>query len=151
MSTLERAIEIAARAHTGQPDKAGAPYILHPLRVMLRMNTNDERIVAVLHDVVEDSHHWSLELLRAEGFSEQVVRAIDSVTHRDNETYEEFVLRAGLDPVGRRVKLADLEDNCDLGRIAAPTEEDHARIDRYRRAIEQLRRQDGRPAPLTGA
>jgi len=146
MSTIEHAIKIAAEAHAGQVDKAGAPYILHPLRVMLRMNTNDERIVAVLHDVVEDSH-WSLDLLSAEGFSEQVVRAIDSVTRRDSETYEEFVLRAGLDPVGRRVKFADLEDNCDLGRIAAPTEKDHARIDRYRRAIEQLRRQDAKPAP----
>jgi hypothetical protein len=142
MSTIERAIKIAAEAHAGQVDKAGAPYILHPLRVMLRMNTNDEHIVAVLHDVVEDSH-WNLELLRAEGFSEQVVRGIDSVTRRDSETYEEVVLRAGLDHIGRRVKLADLEDNCDLGRIAAPTRKDYARIDRYRRAIEQLRKQDG--------
>jgi len=146
MSTIERAIKIAAEAHAGQVDKAGAPYILHPLRLMLRMTTNDERIVAVLHDVVEDSH-WSLELLRAEGFSEQVVRAIDSVTRRDGETYEDFVLRAGLDPIGCRVKLADLEDNCDLGRIASPTEKDHTRIERYRRAIEQLRRQERRPAP----
>lgn len=141
MNAIERAITIAVEAHIGQVDKAGAPYILHPLRVMMRMNTNDERIAAVLHDVVEDSH-WTLDLLRAEGFSEQVVRAIDAVTRRDGETYEEFVVRAGLDPVGRNVKLADLEDNCDLGRIAEPTEEDRARIDRYRRAIAQLRRQD---------
>jgi hypothetical protein len=141
MSTIERAIKIAAEAHTGQVDKAGAPYILHPLRVMLRMQTNEERIVAVLHDVVEDSQ-WSLGLLRAEGFSEQVLRAIDSVTRRDSETYEEFVHRAGLDPIGRSVKLADLEDNCDLGRIAAPTEKDRARLDKYRRAIKQLQKQD---------
>mgnify|MGYP001128624775 CR=1 FL=1 len=146
MSTIERAIKIAAEAHDGQVDKAGAPYILHPLRVMLHVRTNEERIVAVLHDVVEDSQ-WSLELLRAEGFSEQVLRAIDSVTRRDSETYEEFVLRAGLDPIGRNVKLADLEDNCDLGRIAAPTEKDRARLDRYRRAIEQLRRQGTGAAP----
>jgi len=146
MSTIERAIKIAVEAHADQVDKAGAPYILHPLRVMLRMNTNDECIVAVLHDVVEDSH-WSLEHLRAEGFSEQILRAIDSVTRRSRETYEEFVRRAGRDPIGRNVKLADLEDNCDLGRIAAPTEKDRARLARYRRAIEQLRRLDGGSAP----
>ena len=145
MSTLERAIQIAVEAHAGQVDKAGSPYVLHPLRVMLRMKTNDERIVAVLHDVVEDSR-WSLDLLRAEGFSEQVVRAIDSVTRRGGETYKEFVLRAGLDPFGRSVKLADLEDNSDLQRIAAPTEQDRARTERYRRAIEQLREQEtGQP------
>lgn len=146
MSTIERAIVIATEAHAGQVDKAGAPYILHPLRLMLRMQTNDERIVAVLHDVVEDSH-WNLDNLRAEGFSEQVVLAIDSVTRRDSETYGDFVLRAGRDSIGRRVKLANLEDNCDLTRIATPTERDYARIDRYRRAIEQLRGQDVRPAP----
>lgn len=146
MSTIERAIKIATEAHADQMDKAGAPYILHPLRVMDRMNTMDERIVAVLHDVVEDSG-WSLECLRAEGLSEQVVQAIDSVTRRERETYEEFVDRAGRDPIGRRVKLADLEDNSDLGRIAVPAKKDHARIDRYRRAIEQLRSQDVTPAP----
>lgn len=148
MSTIERAIQIAAEAHAGQVDKAGAPYVLHPIRVMLRMKTNDERIVAVLHDVVEDSL-WTLDLLRAEGFSEGVVRAIDSVTRRDSETYEDFVLRAGLDSIGRRVKLADLEDNCDLGRIAAPTEKDHERIARYRRAIEQLTGKGSAPGPPT--
>lgn len=147
MSTIERAIRIAAEAHAGRVDKAGAPYILHPLRVMLRMETNDERIVAVLHDVVEDdSPNWSLERLRADGFSEQVVQSIDSVTSRPNETYENFVQRAGRDPIGRRVKLADLEDNCDLARIESPTEKDYTRIERYRRAIEQLRNLDGEPA-----
>ena len=144
MSTLERAIGIAAEAHAGQVDKAGASYILHPLRVMLRMGTNDDRIVAALHDVVEDSD-WSLDLLRAEGFPERIVQAIDSVTRRDDEPYEEFVLRAGLDPIGRRVKLADLEDNCDVKRLAAPSEKDLARIERYRRAMEALQNQGNSP------
>ena len=119
MSTLERAISIAVEAHTGQADKGGAPYILHPLRVMLAMQTTEARIVAVLHDVVEDSPHWSLDRLRAEGFSETVVRAIDAVTKRPDETYEDFVRRAGLDPIGRCVKLSDLKDNSDLARIVA--------------------------------
>jgi hypothetical protein len=137
MSTLERAIAIAAQAHAGKIDKAGAPYILHPLRVMLCMKTNDERIAAVLHDVVEDSE-WTLERLRAEGFSEAVVRAVDSLTCRDQESYDDFVLRAGGDRIGRRVKIADLEDNCDMTRIATPTKKDLERIEKYRRALAQL-------------
>jgi len=146
MSTIERAIVIAAEAHAGQVDKAGAAYILHPLRVMLRMETGDERITAVLHDLVEDSA-WDLDQLRAEGFSEQVVRAIDSVTRRDGESYDDFLLRAGRDAIGLRVKLADLEDNCDITRIATPTDGDLARMEKYRRAIEQLQRQAVWPVP----
>jgi hypothetical protein len=146
MSTLERALAIAVQAHAGQLDKAGAPYILHPLRVMLQMDTNEERIVAVLHDVVEDSE-WSLERLRAEGFSEHVLLAIDSVTSRVGEPYDAFVLRAGRNAIGRRVKLANLHDNCDLRRIATPTERDHARIEKYRHAIELLRDRGAGPGP----
>src|SRR4051812_31424399 len=118
MSTLERAIAIAAEAHAGQVDKAGAPYILHPLRVMLSVETTDERIVAVLHDVVEDCPGWTAERLRDEGFSTAVLRGVDAVTKRDGESYESFVVRAAADPLGRAVKIADLRDNMDLRRIA---------------------------------
>jgi hypothetical protein len=134
VSTLEHAIALAAKAHEGQIDKAGAPYILHPLRMMLRLITTEERITAVLHDVVEDCG-WSLEGLRAEGFSEGIVTAVDALTRRPNESYETFVLRAAANPIGRRVKLADLQDNSDLARIAAPTQRDYERIEKYRRAI----------------
>ena len=137
MATLERAIEIAARAHAGQRDKAGAPYILHPLRVMLRVQTETERIAAVLHDVVEDSA-WTLDQLRAEGFGPAVLETIEALTRRPEESYEEFVLRAGAHPIARRVKLADLADNTDAPRIAEPTEQDRARMERYRRAIALL-------------
>ncbi len=137
MATLERAIEIAARAHGGQRDKAGAPYILHPLRVMLRVQTETERIAAVLHDVVEDSA-WTLDQLRAEGFAPDVLETIEALTRRPEESYEEFVLRAGAHPIARRVKLADLADNTDPTRIAEPTEHDRARMERYRRAIALL-------------
>lgn len=140
MSTLERAITIAAQAHAGQVDKAGAPYILHPLRVMLRMNTDEERMVAVLHDVIEDSD-WTLDRLRAEGFPEAVLAGVESMTRNPEETYEEYVLRAGRNTIGRRVKLADLEDNSDLSRISLPTEKDYARIEKYRRAIALLQGQ----------
>ena len=141
MSTLEHAIALAAKAHEGQIDKAGAPYILHPLRVMLRVTTIEERIAAVLHDVVEDSG-WSLERLAGEGFSPEIIEAVDALSHRPQETYEEFVLRAAANAIARVVKLADLEDNCDLSRIAHPSSRDFARIEKYGRAIAVLRAQE---------
>lgn len=136
--TLERAIAIAATAHAGQVDKGGAPYILHPLKVMLRMSTLEERIVAVLHDVVEDCG-ISLNDLRKEGFSEEVLTAIESVTKVPGESYEDFFERAAQNPIGRVVKLADLEENSDLSRIASPSWEDLERVEKYRRAIGRLR------------
>lgn len=136
--TLERAIAIAAAAHAGQVDKGGAPYILHPLKVMLRMTTLEERIVAVLHDVVEDCD-ISLDDLRKEGFSEEVLSAIESVTKVPGESYEDFVERAAQNPIGRVVQLADLEENSDLSRIASPSWDDLERVEKYRRAIARLR------------
>ena len=136
--TLERAIAIAASAHEGQVDKGVTPYILHPLKVMLRVNTLEERIVAVLHDVVEDCG-LSLDDLRKEGFSEAVLTAIESVTKVPGESYETFVERAAQNPIGRVVKLADLEENSDLSRIAQPSWEDLERVEKYRRAIGVLR------------
>jgi (p)ppGpp synthase/HD superfamily hydrolase len=151
MGTLEKAIAIAAAAHEGVTDKAGAPYVLHPLRVMMRMDTDEERIVAVLHDVVEDSD-WTFERLAAEGFSATVIAALESVTKRahdedapgdDAQTklhrYLGFVARAAANDIGRKVKIADLEDNLDLSRIASPTPKDLARCEKYRAALEVLR------------
>jgi (p)ppGpp synthase/HD superfamily hydrolase len=138
MSTLERAIVIATEGHSGEKDKGGAPYILHPLRMMLSLSTLEERIVAVLHDVCEDCPGWTLDRLSAEGFPDHVIAALDSVTKRQGEDYEAFARRAAANPIGRRVKLADLEDNCDLSRIAAPTESDRQRIEKYRRAIQLI-------------
>lgn len=141
MSTLERAISIAAGAHEGQVDKAGAPYVLHPLRVMLNVSTLEERIVAVLHDVVEDSA-VTFDNLRDEGFSDTILEALASVTMKDGEAYDDFVARAAANPIGRRVKLADLQDNCDLSRIAHPEARDYQRIAKYQRAIATIRRLD---------
>jgi (p)ppGpp synthase/HD superfamily hydrolase len=140
MSTLERAIAIAAEAHAGQVDKAGVPYILHPLRVMLQMATNDERIVAVLHDVVEDCAEWTPDRLKAEGFSDGVIEALASVTKcpDESESYEAFVARAAANPIGQSVKLADLRDNIDLSRIEQPSYKDHERVEKYYRAIAQI-------------
>jgi (p)ppGpp synthase/HD superfamily hydrolase len=139
MSTLERAIIIATEGHDGVKDKGGAPYILHPLRMMLRLASPDERIVAVLHDVCEDCPGWTLDRLRDEGFSDQIVEALDAVTKREREDYEDFARRAAANPIGRNVKLADLADNCGLSRIAEPTEADYQRIEKYQRAIKLIR------------
>ena len=137
MSTLERAIVIATTAHAGQRDKAGAAYILHPLRVMLRTTTESERIAAVLHDVVEDTP-ITLEALREFGFSDEVLHAVSLLTKTRDEHYTEFIARAATDEVARRVKLADIVDNMDLSRIAIPTESDHARVKRYHAASKYL-------------
>jgi GTP diphosphokinase / guanosine-3',5'-bis(diphosphate) 3'-diphosphatase len=132
MSTLERAIEIAAKAHAGQFDKAGQPYILHPLRVMLRVNSADERIAAVLHDAVEDTD-VTLELLAEEGFSQQVIAAVEALTKRPGETRIQAAARAAAHAVARVVKLADNAENMDLSRIPIPTEKDFARLEEYER------------------
>jgi len=133
VSLLEEAIAIAVAAHRGQVDKAGAPYILHPLRVMFAMTTDEERIAAVLHDVLEDCG-WTLDGLRERGLPESVLQALDGLTRREGESYEAFVARAAANPIARRVKLADLEDNMDLRRLAELTPRDAERLARYHRA-----------------
>ena len=138
MATLERALEIAAQAHRGQVDKAGEPYLLHPIRVMLRVSGEAERVTALLHDVVEDDPSWTLDRLRTEGFPAAVVAAVDLLTKRPGEPYETLIDRAAADPIARRVKLADLEDNMSLLRISDPGEVDRQRLERYRRAHAKL-------------
>ena len=130
MATLERAIAIAAAAHAGQVDKAGQPYILHPLRVMLRVHTPEERMAAVLHDVVEDTN-VTLEQLAAEGFSEAVLAAVEALTKQPGESRMDAASRAVKNGVARTVKLADNAENMDLSRIASPTEKDFARLKEY--------------------
>jgi (p)ppGpp synthase/HD superfamily hydrolase len=130
VSTIEKAVEIAARAHAGQVDKAGAPYLLHPLRVMLSVITLEEQMAAVLHDVVEDTD-VTLEDLKAEGFPAQVIEAIQALTKQPGETRLEAARRAARHPVARVVKLADVTDNMDLRRIACPTDMDYARLREY--------------------
>ena len=138
MPTLEDAIALAVEAHRGQRDKAGQSYILHPLRVMMRLETDEERTVAILHDVVEDTP-WTLERLRAAGYPEAVLSALDALTRRDGETYEAFIERLRPDALARRVKLADLEDNMDVRRLASVTPKDTERLARYRAAWARLR------------
>jgi (p)ppGpp synthase/HD superfamily hydrolase len=133
MATIEKALQIAARAHEGQKDKEGLPYILHPLRVMARVEGSDAQIVAVLHDVIEDTA-VTADDLRAAGFGAAVVDAVLCVTHRKHESYADYVVRCKANPVARQVKLADLEDNHRLDRVLLRPdrlERDLARIRRY--------------------
>lgn len=130
MSTLEKAIEVAARAHAGQMDKGGNPYILHPLRLMLSQSDPAARIAAVLHDVVEDTP-VTLDDLRQAGFAADVLTAVDALTKRAGEDRLSAARRAAANPIARLVKLADVTDNMDLRRISDPTERDFARLKEY--------------------
>ena len=134
---LEKAITIATIAHQGQKDKAGQPYILHPLRVMFSTKGELERICGVLHDVIEDTE-VTMDDLRNEGFGEEVLSVLDAVTKRDGESYEDFIDRILSNPIACRVKLADLSDNMDLSRVENPTEKDYQRIEKYRKAVERI-------------
>jgi (p)ppGpp synthase/HD superfamily hydrolase len=141
--SLAKAIRIAAVAHEGQLDRAGEPYALHPLRVMMRMQGEEEKIVAALHDVVEASE-WTLDMLRAEGFSERVVAAVDALSRRiddkgKKEKYEEFVLRACENPLARKIKEADLLDNMDVSRLPELGPDDLKRVAKHHRALLKVR------------
>ena len=130
MSTLEKAIEIAAINHAGDTDKAGRPYLLHPLRLMFAVRTEFEMIAAVLHDVVEDTS-ISLEDLKNEGFHPDVIKAIEALTKKPGESRIEAAKRAASNAIARNVKLADVTDNMDLKRISEPEDKDFERLKEY--------------------
>lgn len=148
-SLLETALEIALRAHRGQTDRAGRPYITHPLRMMARARTPDEQLVAVLHDTIEDGgpNGVTMQTLQEASFPDHVLDAVDGLTRRkaalfpdrtDDEPYGEFVDRAASDPLARAVKLLDLQDNMDISRLPEVGEEDLSRLNRYLRAWHRL-------------
>jgi len=133
MATLEKAICIAATAHSGQLDKEGAPYITHPLRVMAAVEGDDAKIVAILHDVIEDTT-VTIDDLRRDGFSESLLSGVECVTHCREESYTDYVIRCKNHPLARKVKLADLADNSRPERCLLRVERvdrDLARIHRY--------------------
>ena len=136
---LDRAIELAKQHHEGQTDKAGKPYIEHPLRVMNQVESEEEKIVAVLHDIVEDTN-ISLNDLRNEGFSEEVVSAVECLTKQDGENYDSYIERISFNPLAVKIKLADLEDNRDLTRLPEVTDKDLERLEKYDKALKKLTR-----------
>jgi (p)ppGpp synthase/HD superfamily hydrolase len=133
--TLEDALALALEAHRGQvyPAPDPEPYILHPIRVMLGVSLPEARIVAVLHDVVEDTD-LTLKTLKDHGFGLRILEAVDSLTRRPGEAYEDYVRRLASNPIAREVKLSDLQDNLANNRLLPRTDDNLARIARYEHA-----------------
>lgn len=138
LSLLERAIEIAVKAHAGQKEKNGVPYVFHPLRLMLQQKTDETRIAAVLHDVVEDTD-WTIDDLRKEGFPDRVLKAVESLTRSPDESYDEYLQRARSNPISIQVKMTDLKDNLNLRRIPEPGPKDFKRRGKYKKALNMLK------------
>ena len=139
MATLENAITLAAQQHTGQLDKGGQPYILHPLRVMLQLQQPDQQIVAVLHDILEDTHTTAQDLQNL-GFQTHIIQAIQALTKLPHETRVQAAMRTAQNPLACAVKIADVQDNMNLTRIPNPTARDLARLEEYRQVLEILQK-----------
>jgi (p)ppGpp synthase/HD superfamily hydrolase len=139
--TIEDAIILATKLHKGQKDKGGEPYILHPLRVMLKMKTMEEKIVGVLHDTLEDCN-ISHEFLKELGYAETIITALLILTKRPEEEndYDAFITRVkeSKSPLAIKAKHADLLDNMDISRITCPVEIDFQRVEKYKKALNFL-------------
>lgn len=133
---LNKALNIACKAHSEQTDKAGAPYILHPMRVALHCQTENEKIVALLHDVIEDTP-ITLEELKTEGFSEELLDALRCLTKIEGEDYKTFIKRVSTNSVATKVKIQDLKDNMDISRLKGKP---HWKMETYKEALEYLER-----------
>jgi len=139
MTALEKALALALKAHAGQKDKADQPYILHPLRVMVQMEDSRAKIVALLHDVLEDSEMTLNELSQA-GFEDEILQAVDCLTKRDGEDYFAYLERVAQNKLARQVKMADLKDNLDVTRLKEITPADRQRLNKYLKALSFLRK-----------
>ena len=136
---IDKAALICVTKHQGQRDKAGAAYFQHPMRVAMKCEKDEEKIVALLHDTIEDTD-VTPEWLKQQGFSDEIVEAILSVTRKHGEDYQEFVARAKKNPIGRIVKIHDLEDNLNVLRLSEITPEMAARLTKYLKALESLKK-----------
>ena len=136
MGKVEFAQALAEYAHSGQVDKGGQPYINHPLAVAGKVTGDDLKVIALLHDVLEDTFVSYDTLVNL--FGQRIADAVNALTRKQDETYEMFIERVRLDDLARIVKLADLEHNMDLSRIQNPGETDLRRVEKYRRAHERL-------------
>jgi (p)ppGpp synthase/HD superfamily hydrolase len=137
MADLERALQIAVQAHGGQKDKNGAPYIFHPIRVMMRCKSERAKIIALLHDVVEDTT-VTFAHLKVQGFSEEIVASLQLLTHEHGVSYDDYVTHIMEDPVAMEVKIADLEDNGDIFRLQNVDEKACDRLKKYQKAWKRL-------------
>lgn len=132
---IEEALRIATEAHAGQLDKAGQPYILHPLRVMAACDGDlNAQMAAILHDVAEDCPDWPIARIRAYGFPAEVIAALELLTHAKDEPYQAYIERIKPNALATKVKLADLADNMNLTRVKNPTQKDYDRLEKYKAA-----------------
>jgi len=138
MDIIEKSLSIALNAYAGQKDKAGETYILHPLRLMAKMDTEEEMAVALLHDVIEDSDYSAQDLLN-EGITSDIVDAVLSLTKKDGEDYETFIERASKNKLSLKVKIADIEDNINILRLNSLSDKDLERIVKYHTAWHRLK------------
>lgn len=134
---FEKAIGLMLEKHRGQMDKAGKPYYGHLIRVAQDVFTGKRKIVALLHDIVEDTDATP-EFLLQQGFPSEIVEAVDAISHREDESYEAFINRVAQNPLATTVKISDLEDNMDIFRLKEITEEDRLRLNKYLKAWRQL-------------
>lgn len=134
---LELALSTATEAHKGQFDKAGVDYIEHPIYVASQVDTEEEKAVALLHDVIEDSPFTSEELLLA-GLPETVVAAVQILSKKKEQDYQTYLENVKSNPLARVVKLADLKHNSDLSRLGSVTDKDLERLKKYKKAIDYL-------------
>lgn len=141
-SALEKALSLATEAHGGQVDKGGRPYINHPIAVAAMVDSEDEKVVALLHDVVEDTGITLEDLHRKYGFSSKIVYAVDCITKRAGESLHDYLLRVKRSELATAVKIADLTHNSDLSRISEPQAKDIQRVIRYRKELAFLKDPD---------
>lgn len=135
-NVLASAIALAATAHENQIDKGGKAYILHPIRMMMRLRTNDEELmaIAVLHDVIEDSNTNCRDLMEM-GYSVRIIAGVDALTRKDDETYDQFIKRCAQNRDAKVVKREDLRDNSDITRLKGLRQKDFERLEKYSRAF----------------
>ncbi|MDS4746631.1 GTP pyrophosphokinase [Streptococcus pneumoniae] len=134
---IDIALAIAKKEHAGQVDKAGVDYIQHPLYVASQVNTEQEKAVALLHDVIEDSDITAADLF-ASGLSNEVVTAVQILTKKKGQSYQEYLGKVKSNNLARVVKLADLKHNSDLSRLKSVTNTDYERVKKYKNAIYYL-------------
>ena len=137
---LEKCVEFARKAHAGQKDKGGHDYIEHPLRLMAAVAGPEEKITAVLHDVLEDTCYTPGDLKKLLGISDEILDALKLLTHRRGDSYMDYIRKLSGNPLAVAVKLADLEDNMDLSRLGHVTQKDLDRREKYRQAYILLKK-----------
>jgi (p)ppGpp synthase/HD superfamily hydrolase len=138
MNIVDKALEIAIKAHKGQRDLAGVDYIEHPKSVANLVNSDEEKAVAYLHDVLEDTYITEKDLLQM-GIPNNIVLAVKVLTKEKNEPYTKYIERVKENKLASTVKIADLQHNMNLSRIANPSKRDYERLEKYKRALTFLK------------